>query len=195
MNMKKIYLQKKFDFVVPNDVIQSLWNMHTLQPRPWHGRSIKNKDEDSIFVTEFQTSPMLETKSFATKRSIDIEFYKIRNKWIFNNSDTELVNNFLSQYFNSFFQFRIDILLAGKQLNWHDSHPYPRVFIPMHENVCKFSIKNNVEQSSNIYNLNECWMWDVREMHRVDNTSSPNDRIMACFSIDPAIEYKADIFV
>ena len=51
-------------------------------------------------------------------------------------------NNFLTTYFNTASQLRIDTLLAGKTLDWHGDHPRPRVFIPLHKNEARFIIKD-----------------------------------------------------
>lgn len=192
--MRKIYLQKKFDFIVPDQVIEALWNMYRkgLEKNLIVG-SLMNNNEPSVEVMEIMTNKnkALIDKSHATQ----IEIHKLRNVWEFIDDDVILVEKFITQHFSTCYQFRFDKLYSDKLLGWHAHHTYPRVFIPMHENNCRFMIYNSTEKLSNIYQLGTCWMWDVRENHQVDNTGNDNDRIMACFSIDPAIESKADIFV
>jgi hypothetical protein len=196
--MKKVHLSKKFDFTVPEQVISSLWNIASyVEKNPVNptGKSIQmwecqtNSNKDLLLnkesMSEVSSGMPLENK---------IEFFKLRNKWAFDNEDTAIVDSFLKQHFTSYFQFRIDRMAANYELNWHAYHAYPRVFIPMHDNKCVFKIKNNNEQQTLKFDLGTCWMWDVREHHYVHN-DSPEARTMALFCIDPAVEKIADIFV
>ena len=196
--MKTLRLTKKFDFVVPQNVIDALWKMYNKYESE-HGSDysiIKNANKDSIVISEMQLPKNKDLlKGDGMKQSKFIENFKLSTEWVFYDDNVKLVEYFVKQHFSSAFQFRMDKLLAGCSLGWHDKHPYPRVFIPMHDNNCQFMIKNKTESQNNIYRLGECWMWDVRELHSVDNTHSSTDRIMACFNIDPEFEKNTDIFV
>ncbi len=190
--MKKIHLSKKFNFTVPEQVISSLWNIASyIEKNPINptGPSLHqwecqtNSDEELVL----NTGPGLRLEN-------KVEYFKLRNKWAFDNEDTAIVDSFLKQHFSSYFQFRIDRAVANHEVDWHAYHSYPRVFIPMHDNNCVFKIKNNKEQQTLKFDLGTCWMWDVREYHYVFN-DSPEPRTMALFCIDPAVEKIADIFV
>lgn len=189
--MRKIHLAKKFDFHVPDTVISALWNIYKKsQILELENSNISNKHGNCINVIELQTNKNLPTDH------MKIEFYKLRNQWKFVDDDILLVDAFLKQHFSSAFMFRIDTMMANSLLTWHSMHLYPRVFISMHENKCNFFIKNKELQNLTLqFSPGTCWMWDVREQHMVDNTEANEDRVMACFSIDPAVETIADIFI
>ena len=192
--MKSIYLQCKLSFTVPDYVINSLWNIHNKYNTSYGNHTVTtNGHKNSIVISEFMVPR--DKKLLENKDSVHfVEHHKLRTEWLFIDDDIIVVDKFIKQHFSSAFQFRIDRLLARQMQGWHANHPYPRVFIPMHENICRFKIKANTESFDNLYNLGECWMWDVRQLHMVDNTKSDQDRVMALFDIDPAIETNTEIF-
>jgi hypothetical protein len=201
--MKQIKLTTKFDFTVPQDVIDALWNMYDRykQEFDYNTTIIKNGQldglfKDSIIIYEMQVP---ENKNLLKDDSISqimaVENLKLRTEWLFYDDNVKIVESFIKSHFSSAFHFRIDTLFANCSLGWHDKHPYPRVFIPMHDNSCRFLIKNEHESQVNTYSPGECMMWDVRKRHSVDNTKSINDRIMACFNIDPECETNQQIFI
>jgi hypothetical protein len=195
--MKKLQLVTKLPIIVPTSLIDALWKMYERYNQEFGETTqiAKNGKEDAIFVTEFQVPENKRLLEVATEKTTpSLQLLKHRTEWLFYDEHVKVVDEFVKQNFTSAWQFRIDKLPIGRKLAWHNKHPFPRVFIPMHENTSHFRIKRGAEYHDNIYNLGECWMWDVREWHEVDNTEGSCDRIMACFNIDPAIEQNQHVF-
>ena len=201
---KSIFLQKKLDIVVPSYVIQSLWNIYRSDEfktcsnsLTWNlTTSVPNRSgmDSNLIVTDLMTHPnkklLLDNTVLGMRKQ---ERFKVRRFWEFTNNDTIIVDNFLKKYFNSFFLLRIDTMTAGYKIEYHANHFYPRIFIPMHNrNVLFYSKVGDVVVSNN-FELGSCWLWDVRELHAVDNFDS-EDRTIACFCIDPEIEKNQEIF-
>lgn len=144
-----------------------------------HIQYAKNGTKEIIEILQFQKAQQ--------SHNADLEMQKRTVDWLFVNDDIINIKNFLGSNFNSYFQFRIDKLSANSMLGWHNGHPYPRVFIPLHENKTEFLGRKSNDVESKFFLKNECWYWDVREWHKVVNHSD-EDRYMALFNIDPSIE-------
>jgi hypothetical protein len=203
-NSKQIFLQKKLDIVVPNYVIDSLWKVYNSEEfkncsnsLSWNlNASLTNRVsmDNMLIVTDLMThsnKKLLKDNTVLGMRKQ--ERFKLRRFWEFINDDIKIIDNFLKQYFSSFFLFRIDKMTAGHKILYHANHFYPRIFIPMHNRNVVFYSKVDDFVISNNFTVGSCWLWDVRELHAVDNFDS-EDRVIACFSIDPEIETNQEIF-
>lgn len=201
---KPIFLQKKLDITVPQNVIDSLWNIYNsnqfkqcTNSLSWDlSTSVPNRNsmDSNLIVTDLMThnnKNLLKDNTVLGMRNQ--ERFKLRRFWEFTNDDIIIVDNFLKTHFNSFFLFRIDTMRAGYKILYHANHFYPRIFIPMHNRNVVFYSKVDDYVISNNFELGSCWLWDVRELHAVDNFDT-EDRVIACFSIDPEIEKNQQIF-
>ena len=183
--MANVPLFYKTKLEITDTLLESLHNLHLYFKTNLadHIRYAVNHDKTVLEVMDFQLpNPNIKGPITQThKQNVNLRV---------DNKDTEVVREFLDRNFSSHWQFRIDVLYANSELSWHDCHPYPRVFIPMHENKGEFTIKHLGKNITNSYQPPECWFWDVRKLHMVANKDLENPRIMACFNIDPDLETK-----
>jgi len=86
------------------------------------------------------------------------------------NDDCNVLVEFFHQYVKSTFRFRLSILNQGSKVNWHGSHSYPRIHIPLNSANSEFVIRNNIWQEDRItMNYGNAYMINVSLPHMVNS--------------------------
>ncbi len=103
------------------------------------------------------------------------------------------IKEFITSHFSSCFHTRIANLPGHERVHIHEPHAWPRIFIPLHENQCEFTIVDNGVHKA-YFEVGSMYLFDVRKLHGTHNLSDI-DRYMGAFYIDPRIETITNIEV
>lgn len=112
------------------------------------------------------------------------------SKWQIINSDTEIINKFLEDNFNSAMGFRLHMWETFESTIEDVGHDYPRVFIPVTNDHCIYSIMDGPNKYSLNFKIGNCYVWDVRFRHSVMCVRPEVPRLVGIFLFDPKTETK-----
>ena len=84
------------------------------------------------------------------------------------NDDCNVLVEFFHQYVKSVFRFRLSTLGQSGKVDWHGSHRYPRIHIPLNSANSEFVIRNNAwDEDRIIMNYGNAYMINVTLPHMV----------------------------
>lgn len=182
----------KLDIEVPDSVIESLMNLSsgfygpdavnvTRHKYLKYGRLYLQYLKDEIMPAETNNDEETEKLGNFEKTKSLIHWTNPDNK------DIVVLRTFLDQHFTNYFQFTINFLQPHSNIGRHGKHPWPRVFIPMHENSAVFSvwdITTGTEHKMK-FDVGHCYFFNTWHEHAVSNQGSSDMRIMSSFCVDP----------
>ena len=120
-----------------------------------------------------------------------VEQYALATKWLYDFPEIQILKDWISQYFNTQFAFRLHNMRKGKGVDDPAGHSWPRIFIPIiNDNVEYTIVDNNGIKHSMVYKVGKCYIWDTRLPHFVRNLDEENDRLVGVFMIKPDVETK-----
>ena len=193
----------EFSFDVPTEVISSIITLRkycednslhmTTNQYLDRKKSISNID---IYIIQWVTESILKERNLTSLLKLSeielnnkVEIHMLSTEWIIDLPEVKIIKDFIESKFVNPFGFRLHVLGPNRKLNDNTPHAWPRVFIPVTNSECEYSlIDNKGVRHSMFYSVGKCYMWDVRLPHFVRNHSMTDERLIATFMIDPKIQ-------
>ena len=190
----------KFDFTVPNEVLDSIKKLDLLC-RTMNLTRGHRMSPSALVVYKLQTVPKDVIEKYKLESNTNaysiIEQFGLETEWLINSNEVNIIKDFLYKNFESPFGFRLHYLEHSLEDDGSAAgivdvlgHSYPKVFIPVTNNDCEYTIidKDGFKHKM-IYEIGNCYIWDVRLPHFVTNHTQNNEgRLVAIFMVDPAKE-------
>ena len=181
----------KLDIEVPKAVIDSLTNLSLSYYNANTVNITKHKylKFSRLYLQYLEGQVITEeaNEDNDTARFLDFEKTKALCHWTNpNDKDIVVLRTFLDQHFNKYFQFTINYLEPHSSIGRHERHPWPRVFIPMHENTAEFTVWDERNREHKMkFDVGHCYFLNTWHDHAVTNQDSDKIRIMSSFCVDP----------
>jgi len=186
----------QLDIVVPGEVVSAvkkllfLFQMTKLNKISLDNTNLTNTDAYILQNASQDTIKKYNIESLTDKRADRIiEQHGLATDWIIDSNEVKTIKQFLYTNFTAPFGFRIHYMGPGGTIADTKGHTWPRIFLPITNSRCEYTILDNDNIKHNMfYEVDKCYIWDVRLPHFVKNHDPKNGRIIAAFMLDPSKE-------